>query len=64
MNLMWQRNYYERIIREDGELKRAREYIINNPAAGSSTKRIPRVASVKCTRITGPGWSQANESLR
>lgn len=29
---LWQRNYYERIIRNDEEWNRIREYIINNPA--------------------------------
>lgn len=28
---VWQRNYYERIIRNQGELDRIRRYIINNP---------------------------------
>ena len=28
---LWQRNYYEHIIRNEIELKRIREYIINNP---------------------------------
>jgi putative transposase len=28
---VWQRNYYERIIRDDRELNRIRWYIINNP---------------------------------
>ena len=27
----WQRNYYERIIRDENELNITREYIINNP---------------------------------
>ena len=27
----WQRGYYERIIRDDTELERIREYILNNP---------------------------------
>ncbi|MHB8600080.1 MAG: transposase [Ktedonobacteraceae bacterium] len=27
----WQNNYYERIIRKDGEINRVRQYIINNP---------------------------------
>ena len=30
--LAWQRNYYEHIIRNDAELNKTREYIINNPA--------------------------------
>lgn len=29
--LLWQRNYYEHIIRNKGELNKIREYIINNP---------------------------------
>jgi REP element-mobilizing transposase RayT len=28
---VWQRNYYEHIIRNDNELNKIREYIINNP---------------------------------
>jgi len=28
----WQRNYYEHIIRNENELDRIRNYIINNPA--------------------------------
>jgi len=28
---LWQRNYYEHIIRNENELNRIREYIINNP---------------------------------
>ena len=29
---LWQRNYYEHIIRKEEELDRLREYIVNNPA--------------------------------
>lgn len=29
---LWQRNYYERIIRDDGELRQLREYVAGNPA--------------------------------
>jgi putative transposase len=28
---VWQRNYYERVIRDESELNKIREYIINNP---------------------------------
>ena len=28
---VWQRNFYERVIRNENELNRIREYIINNP---------------------------------
>ena len=29
---VWQRNFYERVIRNDRELNAIREYIANNPA--------------------------------
>ena len=29
--LVWQRNYYEHIIRDEKDLNRIREYIVNNP---------------------------------
>ena len=29
---VWQRNYYERVVRDDDELARARGYILQNPA--------------------------------
>jgi REP element-mobilizing transposase RayT len=29
---VWQRNYYERVIRDDRELREIRQYIIDNPA--------------------------------
>jgi len=29
---LWQRNYWEHVIRNDSELNRIREYIQNNPA--------------------------------
>ncbi len=35
---IWQRNYYERIIRNEKELNRVREYIINNPARWNEDK--------------------------
>ena len=38
---VWQRNYYEHIIRNDDELHRTREYIINNPLKWESDKENP-----------------------
>ncbi|KAA0891449.1 transposase [Oryzomonas rubra] len=32
---LWQRNYYERVVRDDGELRGFREYIQHNPACWS-----------------------------
>ncbi len=28
----WQRNYYEHVVRNEAELQRIREYVVNNPA--------------------------------
>ena len=38
---LWQRNYYEHIIREDDELNRIREYMISNPAQWESDPENP-----------------------
>ncbi len=37
----WQRNYYERIIRNEQELNKIREYIINNPLKWSLDSENP-----------------------
>ena len=29
---LWQRNYYEHVIRDDESLRRIRQYILDNPA--------------------------------
>ena len=40
---LWQRNYYEHIIRDENELNRIREYIINNPAQWEFDRENPDV---------------------
>ena len=35
---LWQRNYYERIIRSEDELNNVRQYILNNPANWNQDK--------------------------
>ena len=42
---LWQRNYYERVIRDGRELDRAREYIANNPMQWALDSENPDVAS-------------------
>jgi REP element-mobilizing transposase RayT len=39
---VWQRNYYEHVIRNEYELLRAREHITNNPSAGPWTRKTRR----------------------
>jgi putative transposase len=41
---LWQRNYFERIIRDERELNRIREYIINNPLKWALDAENPDVA--------------------
>lgn len=38
---VWQRNYYERVVRNENELSRAREYIVNNPMKWELDKENP-----------------------
>jgi len=38
---VWQRNYYEHIIRDDEELNRIREYIMNNPLQWDEDENNP-----------------------
>jgi hypothetical protein len=43
---LWQRNYYERVIRDEDELGRIREYIACNPLRWQSDRANPdRMAS-------------------
>jgi len=41
MGKLWQRNYYEHIIRDENSYNRIREYIINNPAQWQADKFNP-----------------------
>ncbi|MBI3570905.1 MAG: transposase [Gammaproteobacteria bacterium] len=38
---LWQRNYYEHIVRNENELARIREYIVNNPAQWALDRENP-----------------------
>ena len=40
-NHIWQRNYYERIIRNEREYEAIREYIINNPIQWAVDRENP-----------------------
>lgn len=39
---LWQRNYYEHIVRDDGSLSRIRQYIRDNPAHWAFDRENPR----------------------
>ena len=38
---IWQRNYYEHIIRNENDLNRIREYILNNPLQWDNDENNP-----------------------
>jgi len=38
---VWQRSYYERVVRTDGALERIREYVVGNPAAWDRDEETP-----------------------
>ena len=42
---LWQRNYYEHIVRNEVALHRIRKYIVNNPAQWESDRENPVIAS-------------------
>lgn len=44
--LIWQRNYFERIIRNERELNATREYMSNNPMKWSLDRENP-MAQIK-----------------
>ena len=45
---LWQRNYYEHIIRDEKELTRIREYIIHNPLKWTEDENNP--ANIKAVK--------------
>ena len=48
-NKLWQRNYYDRIIRNEDELNKIREYIIHNPLKWDLDRNNPK------------NWKQEND---
>jgi REP element-mobilizing transposase RayT len=52
LQLVWQRNYHEHIIRNENDLNRIREYIVGNPARWAEDEENPLnvKASLKRTR--------------
>jgi putative transposase len=50
---LWQRNYYEHIIRDDAALEAIREYIIANPAQWSNDPEHPDNAQLRSQNTDG-----------
>jgi putative transposase len=51
---LWQRNYYEHVIRNEADYTRIAEYIIDNPFVGRRILYIPRLRhAINPQRVTG-----------
>ena len=50
---LWQRNYYEHIIRHEDSLNRIRQYILDNPGMWESDRENPAIAATE----VGETWS-------
>lgn len=48
---VWQRNYYERVVRNDDELDRIRQYIADNPAQWAMDRENPMAGAQMSGRI-------------
>jgi len=54
---LWQRNYYEHIIRNENELNRIREYIHNNPLKWEFDRENPTVSILETPAVQREGQS-------
>ncbi len=56
---LWQRGYYEHIIRNDDELNRIREYIANNPMKWEMDRENPDISRTSTgDRPVAPTWDE------
>ena len=44
---VWQRNYYEHVIRNEDSLNRVRQYILNNPARWAFDRENPKATTLE-----------------
>jgi len=51
---LWQRNYYEHIIRDEQSLQKIREYIIDNPVKWADDENNPENISVGAPLVVAP----------
>lgn len=53
---LWQRNYYEHIVRDENELIRIREYIKNNPLKWEFDKENPTALNLTNRKMPEELW--------
>ncbi len=58
---LWQRNYYEHVVRDDNELARIRDYIVNNPLHWQDDSDNP--AAPRPTRGSAPTRPPAHDTV-
>jgi REP element-mobilizing transposase RayT len=51
---LWQRDYYDHIIRGDASLERIRQYIVNNPARWAEDEENPNRVSSRPSHSSVP----------
>jgi len=54
---VWQRNYYEHVIRNEDELKAIREYILGNPARWNEDENNPVQTDCGRSQTKATPWS-------
>ena len=47
MHIVWQRNYYEHIIRNDESLNRIRQYVLDNPLRWAFDRENPAASTAE-----------------
>jgi putative transposase len=52
---IWQRNYYEHIIRNERDLDSIREYLLNNPTSWDSDRENPGATSIPKSKAAWQG---------
>ena len=50
---VWQRNYYEHVVRDEGDLDVIRRYIVENPLKWAEDPENPRTGEVSARRFAG-----------
>jgi len=61
---IWQRNYYERVIRNEEELRRIRQYIVENPLRWALDRENPQaMISASFPKRPSLSWTDDIESL-
>ena len=55
---LWQRNYYEHIIRKEESLHRIREYIMNNPLQWAFDREKPHFVGLEQAEVLCKDWTE------